>query len=468
MSKKFGVSQSFIEAMKAVHGIKSEPLVEEAVYESTAKPGSFDHMVKVVSDYNDASHKEHESYLNRNYSSKKWKDNHAKHGNNLKKTHDTFIKHYGHLIPKEARADFSLGHYNTKNPTAFAHHWHPEGKKYKPVNENVVEEEQIDELKSSTLRSYISKVKDKIDDLEDEGDYQNHFGDSEYARKHTFAKAGQHRASKSLANMKIRRREDEAEHAEWEAKKAREKVTEDAEYDYTFVDEFGRIVEALDMNEDFVELMFAEGVERISTEDILAEDIEDLEELNKDTLRAYTKGAEASVAATKKKGKPSKAVVALRTKRGKGLENAKAKLQAIIKKESDAHMAQVAAIHTDHDKHFEDNHHDILAKHGFKLLAKGEEEDKHIKTYAHAHSNGGVTMVSIHSKKNHDPVKNFGYKHEVKATNSHGTSWSSHYPNTGSWHTDEDKVASHKAQILPKFENHIIDVKNTGEKGSRW
>jgi hypothetical protein len=191
------------------------------------------------------------------------------------------------------------------------------------------------------------------------------------------------------------------------------------------------------------------------------EEVEQIDEVSKETMLSYKKGAE--VAATRKPGKPSKAVTALRVKRGKGLEMVKSKLQDIYRKESEARMAERQKVNNDLDAHFDKNHHAILEKHGFKLMSTGETPEHEVKTYIHAHKNGHATMISIQKKKGSDSLYG-GYRHEIRAVNTKGTSWSSHHPNTG-FNVDGEE---HKAQMMPKFENHVIDVKNTGAQDSRW
>lgn len=206
---------------------------------------------------------------------------------------------------------------------------------------------------------------------------------------------------------------------------------------------------------------------RLAKEDLnIVEEVNQLDELSKDTLKGYQTKAEAEVKGSVKRGKPSKAAVALRAKRGKGLENAKAKLQAIVKKEHEAEMAEVTKTNAHLDKHFEDNHHKILEKHGFKLAAQGTHGDKDIKSYIHPHENGHITTLSIHTKNDAAKKHDWGYKHEVRVVNSKGTSYSSHYPNTGVWETK--KAERKKNEMMPNFEAHVIKVKNDGDSEGHW
>lgn len=193
------------------------------------------------------------------------------------------------------------------------------------------------------------------------------------------------------------------------------------------------------------------------------EEVEQIDEVSKETMLGYKKGAEAQVAASRKPGKPSKAAIALRVKRGTGLEKVKSKLEDIYKKESAARMAEREKTNNDIDAHFDKNHHAVLEKHGFKLMAQGETPEHEVKTYIHPHKNGHATIISIQKKKEPDS-RYGGYRHEVRAVNTKGTSYSAHHPNTG-FNSDAEE---HKTQMMPKFEAHVINVKNEGALDSRY
>ena len=193
------------------------------------------------------------------------------------------------------------------------------------------------------------------------------------------------------------------------------------------------------------------------------EEVEQIDEVSKETMLGYKKGAEAQIAATKKPGKPSKAAIALRVKRGAGLEKVKSKLQDIYRKESEARQAERQKINNSLDAHFDKNHHAVLEKHGFKLMSQGETPEHEVKTYIHPHKNGHATMISIQKKKGSDSMYG-GYRHEVRAVNTKGTSYSSHHPNTG-FNIDAEEQ---KTQMMPKFEAHVINVKNEGALDSRY
>ena len=193
------------------------------------------------------------------------------------------------------------------------------------------------------------------------------------------------------------------------------------------------------------------------------EEVEQIDEVSKETMLGYKKGAEAQVAASRKPGKPSKAAIALRVKRGAGLEKVKSKLEDIYKKESAARMAEREKTNNDIDAHFDKNHHAVLEKHGFKLMAQGETPEHEVKTYIHPHKNGHATIISIQKKKEPDS-RYGGYRHEVRAVNTKGTSYSAHHPNTG-FNSDAEE---HKTQMMPKFEGHVIHVKNEGALDSRY
>ena len=193
------------------------------------------------------------------------------------------------------------------------------------------------------------------------------------------------------------------------------------------------------------------------------EEVEQIDEVSKETMMSYKKGAEAQIAASKKPGKPSKAAVALRVKRGAGLEKVKSKLEAIYKKESEARMAERKNANAAIDSHFEKNHDAIFKKHGFKLASQGETDEHNIKTYIHPHENGHATIVSVQTKKGDEGIG--GYKHEVRGVNTKGTSYGSHYPNQGVFGAKD--VERQKNEMLPKFEAHVIRMKEEGASNNR-
>lgn len=199
----------------------------------------------------------------------------------------------------------------------------------------------------------------------------------------------------------------------------------------------------------------------------IVEEVEQIDEISKETMLRYKGAAEADIASTKKPGKPSKAAVALRVKRGAGLENVKNKLEAIYKKEHQARRAEIDKANDSINKHFDDNHNAIFKKHGFNLVSQGSTDEHNVKTYMHAHPNGHATIVSVQSKKTPDDGGYGGsYKHEVRGVNTKGTSYSTHYPNKGVWSAKD--VEQHKNEMLPKFESHLIRMKEEGASNNRW
>lgn len=255
--------------------------------------------------------------------------------------------------------------------------------------------EQIDELSKKTLGSYIKKAGE---DLEGHNAATRH---TEKALKDI--PHGTHARSdmrKTFVNS-LRKSDNRKKGINTAIDKLTKEELEDNDVIAIYNEEFG-LGELLAINEDTIEVMFAEGVVVVEDADLVIEDVEDLSEVSKETLRAYTKKAEADPAFAKKKGKPSKATVAVRAKRTAGIEAAKAKLQAIVKKESDAHMAEVAKHKKSLSAHFEKEAPKILAKHGYTKAAEGihgdHGDEKHVTTYIQGHDNGHVSTISIHKK----------------------------------------------------------------------
>lgn len=240
--------------------------------------------------------------------------------------------------------------------------------------------------------------------------------------------------------------------------------------DIGIIDEQFGIGVILDGNEESVEVMFEHGIEVINSDEIMFEEVEELNELSKDTLKSYQDKAKASPAFEKKKGKPSKATVAIRDKRTKGLEAVKKKLEAIYKVESEAKMKNIEKLNGKLDDHFGAEAPGVLKKHGYELLHTGKHDapygeggDVHIHTYIKKHDNGHVTMIALHKK----PKTSFsGSAYEAKALSSKGSSFSGHSAHHGIW--DEKHFDEHKTNMMPKFEQHVMQVKEHGDNKSSW
>jgi hypothetical protein len=218
---------------------------------------------------------------------------------------------------------------------------------------------------------------------------------------------------------------------------------------------FGNILES---NDEYTEVMFEHGIETLDSNSIIVEEAEELDEISKQTLISYSNKNKEQVAGTVKKGKPSKTTVALRDKRRAGLEKAAAKLNTIRSKEFEAHEKERTKLNNNLDSHFEKEHPKILAKHGFEKVSTHPDRN----VWLHKHDNGHATMVSVHKV---DGKYNMGSR-ETKAANTKGHSWSSVYNHNGAW--DKKDHDEHMKTMMPKFEGHIIDVKNKGASDSNW
>lgn len=325
----------------------------------------------------------------------------------------------------------------------------------KAVKEDAESEEgeQIDELSRKTLGSYAKKAMDHTAAYKAGADSLEKAA-SDYRSKELSATAG------NLRRKQVNRSEG--------AKKAIDRLTKE-ELDQFIIhdDEFG-LGDILDMNENFTEVMFEEGIVTFNTSDIFVEEVESLDELSKATLQSYSAKAKADPAFDKKKGKPSKATVAVRAKRTAGVEHAKAKLSAIISKEHEARSAEIKKHVNKLGDHFDKEAPKILAKHGFTKSAEGvhgeEGHQKHVSTWTKGHPNGHVSIISIHKKLGDSHFG--GGKHDVRAVNSKGTSYSSH--TSHGFVYDQKDADQHHTDMMPKFENHVIKVKNDTENHRDW
>lgn len=307
------------------------------------------------------------------------------------------------------------------------------------------EVEQIDELSKGTLKSYMKKA-------------------DAYVTKHGYNPAT------ASSDPKVVDKVDKREKIQFNLKKRLAK--EEFEEDIFILDEQYGVGAVLGFNEDTVTVVFEGHVEEYDADDVaLVEELVDLQELSKDTLKSYVGKAKADPAFEKKKGKPAKTTVAIRAKRTAGLENAKARLQAIVKKESEAHMEHAKKLRNKLDSHFESEAPKILAKHGYEKIHSGtfkdpygEGKDTHISTYVKKHDNGHVTMFAMHKKGGTDHYGSSA--HEAKATSTKGSSFSGHTPHYSVWDDkDHEKLMT---DMMPKFEQHVIHVKEHGDNNSSW
>lgn len=306
--------------------------------------------------------------------------------------------------------------------------------------------ECLDEISKGTLGSYAKKAIDQAGAFKAGAD--------------SLEKAASDYRSKELADTAGKMRSKQFNRTQG-AKKAIDKLTKEGNDldDYLVIDEDFNVGIILDIvNENLVEIMFDDEVRVLALEDVHLEEVEQLDEVSKETLQSYTQKAKADPAFEKKKGKPSKITVAVRAKREKGLASAKEKLQAILRKESDAHHKEMSKLANKTNDHFHKESHKILEKHGFNKVASGPGVD----TYIHPHENGHISTISI-ARGNDDAAS---YGSAARATNSKGSSWGAHYAHSGIW--DGKSHEKHMNEMMPKFENHVIDVKNNTDSPHSW
>jgi hypothetical protein len=298
------------------------------------------------------------------------------------------------------------------------------------VREVEEEAEQIDELSKSTLGRYINKARSQ--------------------ESLSWYKQGNRSAdSKDIRNV-VKRNVG--------ITKAVDKLTKE-DIDVFVLDEDHGIGEIIEETNDSVKVLFDDILKSYEYDQIFVEDIEQIDELSKDTLLSYNTKAQSAIDSTKgKRGKPTKAVVALRAKRTGGLENTKKRLEAIYKKESDEHNTKMKGLESKLNDQFEKEHPAIMAKHGFEKIHSHPERD----VYVHKHDNGHVSTVTINKPKNDSSFFN---RHDIRATNTKGSSWSNHNVHNGVYR--EGHYDKHTAEMMPRFEKHLIDVKDS-TNNSHW
>lgn len=138
------------------------------------------------------------------------------------------------------------------------------------------------------------------------------------------------------------------------------------------------------------------------------------------------------------------------------LSKVKSKLQAIHKKEMDAHEKHMSKLNDNLHSKFHKEAPKILEKHGFKKISDGDESY----TYAKPSKSGHVTIVNI-GKHN---SKHFGTAYSMhSSTGSHS---GSHVSHNGLYSAeDHDK---HSKEMMPKFESKVIEAHNHTEQGPRF
>lgn len=329
--------------------------------------------------------------------------------------------------------------------------------------ETLAEDEQLDEVSKKTLGSYIKKA---VTDSHVKLASAHRFADASQISRDPEDKTKF--AEKSA--MKYTKHQNRVDGI----KKAADKLTKEEVEDLDDLVAFNEDLEVgvfLSITEDAAEIMFGDSIVTLDTADIMFEDVEQLDELSKDTMKSYVKKAQADPAFEKKKGKPSKTTVAIRAKREKGMASAKEKLQAIVKAENEAHYKHAKKLHGKLDDHFEAEAPKILKKHGFDEVHAGvhkdpygEGKDKHIRTFIHKHDNGHVSIMALHKELGD---RNFSSSnHNARALNTKGASYSAHSAHFGVY--DDKDHDAHMTTMMPKFEQHVIKVKEDGANSGNW
>lgn len=428
MEDRFGVSKSLVDAIKSVMTSKTEELKESAQLNEGEFP--------------------HSKYTATNEKSKQ------------------FGGYRPHVVHKETNKTMFLGSHvykNSKDADAHARVYlnaYADGgadkatdasweyglkNKNKLVNE---EAEQIDELSKTTLKSYVKKSTKAADKAWDKSEKEEDKAMATDGEKYPEKQQRHVDAAKKHTDV-WRKRDAGITTATKKLKEDYETIVLDDEYG------LGKIVES---NDESIKVVFEGHIETFALDEVLFEDVEDLQELSKDTLNSYTTKAKAQVAATEgKRGKPSKATLALRSKRGEGMEAAKSKLLAIYKKESDARVAEVSKANEHLDNHFSKEAPKILEKHGYKKVSEGTHTGKSVVSYVRPHDNGHVSTMTISTKPKAHGEFYADSKHRVQGASSQGYSSSSFAPHSGAYRDFENK----KLEMMPNFEKYVIDHKNT-------
>jgi hypothetical protein len=197
--------------------------------------------------------------------------------------------------------------------------------------------------------------------------------------------------------------------------------------------------EIIEVNDDSVRVMFEHGEETV--------DLDLLDEVSQDTLKAYTSSAKADPSFKTAKGRVPAAKAKQKAKRQSGLEMAKSKLSAIYKKENAQHIAKMNTHVENLNNKFHKEAPAILKKHGYSKVADGDTHH----TWVKPHEEGHTTSVTM-SKT---PRTNFGGGAEFSITNSKHNQNTPKTSHDSLW-KDEHAEDAHKS-MMPKFEAALID-----------
>lgn len=242
--------------------------------------------------------------------------------------------------------------------------------------------EQIDELSKGTLASYAKKALDDAPEQDRRGKAMSDLAGDE-------AKRGDREGAQHFGKMAAKAYTRGANRRAG-VKTAIDKLAKESmeEYDTIIIDEDFGVGDILDISESFVEVMFEHGIEKLPNE-FVVEEVEDLQELSKETMTKYRQAAKKDPAFEKRKGKVSAARKAVQAKRNKGMEMADKKIDAKHAEE----RAALEKAHHENIAHVRANIHKVLEKHGFQKMTSHEKRD----TYAKAnHETGHVITATVH------------------------------------------------------------------------
>jgi hypothetical protein len=156
-----------------------------------------------------------------------------------------------------------------------------------------------------------------------------------------------------------------------------------------------------------------------------------------------------------------------------GLEKAKAIVAKHHEKEYEKRRQHRIKEASDFSNHVDSTHGAILEKNGFTKVNEGLHDNNRngggldkVHTYVKHHPNGHSTMVSIVKRGDHDDeaASYFGHSHEVRAVNTKGTSWSSHYPR----HHHGDDLDHSKKKYEVELHDHLKKISDSGAGAGNW
>lgn len=196
-------------------------------------------------------------------------------------------------------------------------------------------------------------------------------------------------------------------------------------------------------------------------EDILEnEDLNQLDEVSKETIISYRNKAKADPAFEKKRGKPAKATLDTRAKRERGLDIARKALNKIYAKDSEDREKN----HLEVIKHVRDNIHDTLKEHGYNFVGSDSKHSLYAK-----HLPG--TAVMNHAIVHHDTSDGDSYSKRhvlsMKSTTGWQGSGDNHYVES---HKGDYSSQNTKHNAMSALHDHIksFDDRHAEKAKDSW